>query len=236
MNEQFYIGAYWGNRREARTECAERLETMLRGLAGCHEIMTRWYRIASSKRAALRHPIALTRAALEPLLKVVCPPLGSSLGYAFSSWNGKDPPEAMGLTVTVGAWNPHASVNSVVLELPQVSPETETFFDAAVLVRAVEIIARAWDPEWALVINHEFRKRTQPPGPGNIGWITYLSSDRMQQVSGMPPCEMIPIDGGAIFVLTRDHPVSADNPEDVAMYEALAAWLGLAGARDLAAG
>jgi hypothetical protein len=47
---------------------------------------------------------------------------------------------------------------------------------------------------------------------------------------------MIPIDGGAIFVLTRDHIVSADNPEDVAMYRALAAWLGLAGARDLAAG
>jgi hypothetical protein len=201
---------------------------MLVELAGCHELMARWYRKANSKRAALRRPITLTRAALEPQLKLTCDAFGPALGYATDGWNGKDRPEAMGLSVTAGAWDRHATSNVVVLDLPRVAPETASFFAAENLVRAVDIVVRAWDPERALLIGHNFRDRTQPKsGAGHIGWITYLREERLQRVAGTPPCEMIPLDHGALFVLTRDHIVSADNPEDIDRCRAMFDYLGI---------
>src|ERR1700761_8305651 len=44
MQETYFIGAYWGPRRESALECARRAERFLHLLAKCDPSFNHWYR------------------------------------------------------------------------------------------------------------------------------------------------------------------------------------------------
>ncbi|MFY0570958.1 Imm52 family immunity protein [Archangium lansingense] len=44
MQDKYYVGAYWGPRKETALECARRAEFFLHRLARCDPSFAQWYR------------------------------------------------------------------------------------------------------------------------------------------------------------------------------------------------
>src|SRR5687768_756609 len=94
MIERYYLGAYWGNRKETAAECAERAVALLQWLSRCDEAFGRWFQGGRSRKEALQREVRPDPAVLRPLLErgrnrrdddrsVI-----EELGFRMGLWNG----------------------------------------------------------------------------------------------------------------------------------------------------
>jgi hypothetical protein len=239
MSEAYYIGVYWGARGDSVSACADRLGQMLAELEGCHELLDLWIQSGASFRQARKRKLEPRREVLEPLFDVSIPQDPPSLGYMFSAWNAQlDDAKTMDLLITCGMVPTHSGLcNCVVLNLPEPSDTNATLYEPDVLLCILRAVVRAWDPDWGGIMDFTYidsyadPDNIKPAGKPSMGWMTYLRNKRLGGLAGAPPCEVEEVPGlGSIFLVTRDHRFSVENPDDLARIQALTDYLEAHGA------
>src|SRR5947209_17211529 len=119
MIVSYYIGAYWGIRKETLEECTHRLAGFLMCLAECDPCFAHWFKKGASRKEALTHEINPNIATLQTLLlagrnrtdighKVI-----EELGFRVGLWNGaRNDAETTSLSIHCGSYAPRPGFNS----------------------------------------------------------------------------------------------------------------------------
>lgn len=172
-----FLGAYWGIRRETRTECALRISTALTAMTKHHSALGSWYRKGRTKSAAIKNQLDVSAESLGEILKTNRRDADGSeiseLGFSIGLWNGSDV-LPVSFSATCGACTKYVK-NSVMLELPadiNVGAE-ESLRPQQVRELLADIIA-AFDPDTAVVTSHEYIDRAGGGAPWEAGgWLVY---------------------------------------------------------------
>ena len=220
--EHYYVGAYWGSRRETALECARRAELFLLMLARCDPSFTQWYRAGRGfPRGLPGHPVHPELEELEPLFlkgrnrtdfgkKVI-----EELGFGLLVWNAKQ--EATDLHMRCGGFSPFWPANACVMHPPREGEVRERLLCVPVLEQVLASVATAWDPDCAHAGSTEMvRLVEQGRNEVRVGWLTYLSR-RLGKLPPLPaPVRIEPVGTlGWLLVLSPER-MSSDNPEHVA--------------------
>ena len=177
--EEFYIGAYWGQRREPVEDCAQRLADCLERLAQIDDLLSTWFLRARSKKAA-REPVDQDVASLAALLSKgrnrtdFDPEVIDELGFSAGMWNRQ--PEAVGLSCTVGVYSQWVG-NVFLLNLPEPEGAATRLYRPEAAMEIMRAVIEAWEPGWATYSSSSLRE-AQEVGQGEpvVGWMTYLRS------------------------------------------------------------
>jgi hypothetical protein len=222
MQDKYYVGAYWGPRKETALECARRAELFLLMLARCDPSFAQWYGAGrGSPRELPGQPIHPEMKELETFFLK-----GSSrtdigreviedLGFSRMVWNAKK--EATELHLTCGGYSPWGGPNSCLLYPPRQGPVRERILSAPVLAEVLTSVATAWDPDFAMVSSTEMVRLIQKrKREVRVGWLTYLSR-RLGTLPPLPaPVRIEPVGAlGWLLVLSLE-PMTASNPGHVA--------------------
>ena len=220
--ETYYVGAYWGPRRELPEDCARRTATLLNLLAACDPFLANWYKPAKSLKDARKPPLmppdvhTLTELFRRGVNRERGGPAIEQLGFSFWFGNGGVGADSADLRVTCGDYS-GANPNSCVMPLPRKGPNAERLITAPVLASVVRSMALAWDADWALATSWDHRELLSKEGRTGtfVGWVTYLSR-RRGTVPPLPaPVRIEPVeDKGTLLVLTPER-LTARNPEHV---------------------
>lgn len=184
MAEAFYLGAYWGDRKEDVESCSIQLSEFLLRLAGVHEWLSGWYRrgrgelesrLVGTSPGVLRESLLAGRNRTDAGNKVI-----ADLGYSVSWWN-ENRSAPVSLSVQCGL---HAGVagllNSVVLDFPEPDEGSGLeLYRPGLFLAALNVVVEAWNPDWAVVTPRSLRN-AQDYGDREpfIGWMTYFSAPR----------------------------------------------------------
>ena len=179
--DPFYLGAYWGSRRESSRRCGGRLATCLVGLGEIDEALAAWFR-RGARKAAAKTPVELDAASLDEFLaqgvnrRDVGGEVIEELGFSVGLWNRSRP--AVGLSGTVGAHPSFGGVlNSIVFDFPPPQDEAARLYEPAVAAAIFDVVVEAWAPDWATWTSHSLRSvQGAAPREPVIGWMTYLTS------------------------------------------------------------
>ncbi|MGE6763835.1 immunity 52 family protein [Corallococcus interemptor] len=220
--EEYYVGAYWGPRKESPEDCARRTAELLTLLSACDPLLAHWYKPARSRKDARKQPLipsdlaTLTEAFRRGANREKGGPAIEQLGFTFWFGNGGARGEDVDLRITCGDYG-GATPNSCVMTLPSIGANTEQLITAPVLTSVVRSMALAWEPDWATATSWEHRAAMAetPIAGGFVGWVTYLPR-RRGSVPPLPaPLRIEPVENrGALIVLTPER-LTASNPEHV---------------------
>ena len=222
MFESYYMGAYWGPRKETALECAQRAELFFHMLARCDPTFTQWYRGGrGAPRSLPGFPVRPEAAEWEQLFlrrmlrTDVDDEILEELGFREHVWNVKSR-EWTRIELRCGAYSPGA-VNVCLLHPPEVGLPRERILCAPLLAEVLTSVAKAWEPDYAMVSSSEMvdlvEKRN---GEVRVGWLTYLSR-RLGTLPPLPaPVRIEPVGTlGWLLVLSPER-MTASNPEHVA--------------------
>jgi hypothetical protein len=182
-----YVGAFWGDRKETASECAERLSSCLLALSEIDPLLGSWRHRGRSKSSAQR-PVDLCSQELTELMKKgqnrrdTDGSVMERLGFTFGIWNGQEP--GIGLRGSVGASHGIPGLmNRVIVDLPTIDSEVERLYHSEVALRILSAVVEAWEPDWATWTSHSLRdaQKGELRVPV-IGWMTYLSGSRLNAV------------------------------------------------------
>lgn len=220
--EGYYVGAYWGPRKESPEECARRAAVFLNLLAPCDPFLAHWYKYPKSRRDKSRQPLTPPDESLlaECFRRGVNQESGGppfeDLGFTFSFDNGGTPHDYANLTLHCGEYSGVAP-NLCLLTPPRTGANAERVLTAPVLSGVVRSMALAWDPDWAVAASDSYRRLMSETSRGGtfVGWVTYLSR-RRGTVPPLPaPVRIEPVeDKGALVILAPDR-LTASNPDHV---------------------
>jgi len=222
MDEWYYMGGYWGPRKETALECARRAEIFFHMLARCDPTFAQWYRGGrGAPRTLPGHPVRMEvqeweQLFLRGMLRTdVDNEVIEEFGFREYVWNARNK-ERTRIEVRCGAYSLRA-VNSFLLRPPEVGPLRERILSAPLLAEVLTSVATAWDPDFAMVSSSEMvdlvRKRK---GEVRVGWLTYLSR-RLGTVPPLPaPVRIEPVGALGWLLVLSPEPMSANNPEHVA--------------------
>ncbi|MBA2443916.1 MAG: immunity 52 family protein [Nocardioidaceae bacterium] len=178
MIGQFYVGAYWGERRESAGACAQRLQACLGALAELDGALSGW-RPKGSRPTAEFPSVGTDLASLESLVasgrnrRDVGKGVIEELGFGVALWNG-DSRRSIGLRMTCGAFAGPRVANVFTLQLPD--DDLCSWMPWPKARRLMEIMVTYFDPQWATLSSHEWREaQRSDPGVPVVGWLTYLT-------------------------------------------------------------
>ena len=222
MQEHYYVGAYWGPRKETAQECAQRAERFFPALASCDPSFAQWYQAGRGfPRELPGHPLLPQTKELETFFlkgrnrananrEVI-----EDLGFHQIVWNEKKSPTD--LHISCGGYSPWGAPNSCWLDLVRQGPVRERLLRMPVLAEILTSIATAWDPDYGIASStpmvdlveqgrHEVR----------VGWLTYLSR-RLGNLPPLPaPVRIEPVGALGWLLVLSPEPMTANNPEHVA--------------------
>jgi hypothetical protein len=224
--ESYGLDAHWGPRRETAAACAVRLARMLEGLASIDPIYARWYRPAMT-RAEATEPFCSMPPVVEELRKVFEAEEDSSI----AAWNGIDEPRGLKFMCRAGS-DAGFPVFPNWIEIParRRQPENADLLTVAVLKPMLLSLVAAWDPDWASVYSRSYTRRLfDPTGrhlpPFRSGWMTYLPLRLALRVSPPPSAIVERTPGGGLLMLATEEPFTVENPDHVAVADAIQACL-----------
>lgn len=139
-----FIGAYWGQRAEARESAAQRIVSFLEAVSSCGLRNFSWYEKSYSRARALQKTIGLEPNAVSRSLRQPRDMERAAireLGFSFSAWNGDD----MSFSAAIGCWSARVS-NVAVLTIDRHRAYPAKFFRCV-----VEQAVLAFDPGHAVV-------------------------------------------------------------------------------------
>jgi hypothetical protein len=208
---------YWGNRPESAEECARRALRLFAGLSRCDALFTTWYGLGRARKDALAHRLDVSdTSSLKELLergrnrRDADRTVIEELGFGLGAWNGGVGGAESSLHLSCGSYasTPAAWIpNSCVLDLPSDAPASERLLTVAALLRIIEVMAAAWDPDWGVVMSTAFQQMVPSGEVGApvVGWLTYL---------GLPPQSLpaLPVgvrvaalsEGGSTIIATEE--------------------------------
>jgi hypothetical protein len=138
------------------------------------------------------------------------------LGFTEQVWNAKK--ERTRIELHCGEYSPWGEGNTCLLEPPTRSPVTERLLRLPVLTEVLTCMATAWHPDFAVATSVEMLELVEKQGPEvRVGWLTYLSR-RLGTPPPLPaPVRIEPVvELGWLLVLSPE-PMTASNPEHVAL-------------------
>ncbi|KFA88598.1 Imm52 family immunity protein [Archangium violaceum] len=222
MQEDYYIGAYWGPRKETALECARRAELLLRGLARCDSSFSQWYRAGRGfPRELPGHPVQPEVKELEQLFlrsrnrTDVGKEVIEDLGFSRIMWNAKQ--TATDLHLSCGKYSPWGGPNVCLLKPPGQGPVRERLLRVPVLAEVLTCMVTAWDPDFAMASSSEMVDLVEKRGSEvRMGWLTYLSR-RLGKLPPLPaPVRIEPVGKLGWLLVLSPEPMTASNPEHVA--------------------
>lgn len=239
MQERYYVGAYWGPRKETALECAKRAQLFFRMLARCDPSFTQWYRAGRGfPRELPGHPVRPEVEELEKLLlssrhrrgigrKVI-----EDLGFSRILWNAKKAPTDIHLSC--GGYSPWGGPNLCLLYPTTESVVRERLLRAPVLAEVLTSMVTAWDPDCAVAISSEMVELVKKQkGEVRVGWLTYLSR-RLGTLPPLPaPVRIEPVGELGWLLILSPEPMTASNPEHVAFTARIRELLDRAGLIEL---
>lgn len=219
MIETYYIGAYWGPRRETIEECTRRAAEFFHNLADCDESLTRWYRGGDSREDALTRPFQASPTHLRHLLlegrsrtdfgrEVM-----DDLGFALALWSGGADGESVNLNIRCGSYAVRPGINSVVIDLPYEGSTAARLLNPRTARTILENTAHVWQPDWAVLGSNAYDDlvpRAKGKGP-RMGWMIYLSRER-GDVPPLPGFDLTEVDDHGTLIITTDNRFTADDP------------------------
>ena len=214
MNEDYFVGAYWGCRPESAEQCARRAETFFRLMAASHPDYARWFEQAKSTKKALQ-------LQFEPSYDTFVRFFGKKKyqfgrdGFLFVTWTGHVKQDQGGMVMIRCGAKAEAVPNSVVLYFPSEEPGKERLLTVPVLTGIMRAMALAWEPDWAIATTNDLRKHVSRQGEADtfVGWLTYVTR-QWGEVPPLPePVRVEPVeDKGSLIILTPER-LTATNPE-----------------------
>jgi hypothetical protein len=224
MTESYYLGAYWGIRKELVKPCAHRLAGFMICLAECDPCFTRWFKLGQSRQEALKDEIKPDVATQQSLLLAernrtdIGHKIIEDLGFLIGLWNGSsNDAESAGLMIRCGSYAPHPGFNSCVINLPYGETVRERLLHVPVLKTVMECVVSAWDPDWSVITSRQYQDMVPFP-PSNsprIGWILYLSS-RRGEVPPLPSSTtVVRLEKQGTLVITTQERFTASKPSHV---------------------
>jgi hypothetical protein len=235
--ERFRIKAYWRPRQESTWDCAGRLVHMLVGLAKANPAFGRWNKKAKTRAAANRPAWAMPPDLTELTavfekgrrFKDVPPDPWPEMGYVVSAWNGCDGSRGTSFQIFCGVyadWIPFPNH----LELPLKPPSLDNagLVNSIVLKRTLLSVATAWEPDYAVVLGTGYWEHLFGDGEyANFrsGWMTYLAPRYAARIAPPPAAIAEPVANGGLLLLATEERFSMDNPDHVAVADAIQAAL-----------
>jgi hypothetical protein len=220
--EDYYVGAYWGPRKETALECARRAELFFHTLARCDPFFTQWYHAGRGfPRELPGWPVRPEVEELEKLLMKsrhrtdVGKEVIEDLGFSRILWNAKK--EAFYLHLVCGSYSPNASPNICLLKPPGQGAAREGLLRVPVLTEVLTSMATAWEPDFAMAGSTEMVDQVEKEGGEvRVGWLTYLSR-RLGTLPPLPaPVRIEPVGALGWLLVLSPEPMTASNPEHVA--------------------
>jgi hypothetical protein len=141
------VGAYWGDRSETRTACAERLMRFFAALREHDPALGRWFRRMNKKTDPVM-PLPESAAGLSDLLTVVLDDstprqVMEECGFSLGTWRGFDAVAPASFSFSCGAFGPHAH-NALILTCDDLTTSHD-------LLRVyLEATAEAFEPDDAI--------------------------------------------------------------------------------------
>lgn len=222
MQEDYYLGAYWGPRKETAMECARRAVLLFHMLARCDPTFAQWYRGGpGAPRDLPGHPVRAEETEWEQLFlrgrnrTDMGKEIIEDLGFRQHVWNAKR--EQTRVELHCGEYSPWGAGNTCLIYPPEEGPVQQRILSAPVLAEVLTSVATAWDPDYAMAGTIEMvrlvRKRKREV---KVGWLTYLSR-RLGRLPPLPAPVRIESVGtlGWLLVLSPE-PMTESNPEHVA--------------------
>jgi len=223
MVESYYLGVYWGARKETAGGCAQRAAGLIACLSRCDPALEKWYEKGQSLEDALRFRLNLTAESLESLLvresnrSDVTGERIENLGFRLSAWTGKNDGEAATLTVRCGCYADAPILNSCIVGLPFSGPAAARLLQTKTLIAAMRCMVSSWDPDWGVVMSRAFQTRAfrvSPMGPP-VGWMLYLPRRRGTVPEFKPPVRRVYLDDLGVLLITTDDVFTASNQTHV---------------------
>jgi len=222
MQDKYYVGAYWGPRKETALECARRAELFFHMLARCDPAFAQWYRAGrGAPRDLPGHPVHTEVKELEKLLLQsrnrtdVGKEVIEDLGFSRIMWNAKE--GATDLHLSCGGYSPWGGPNVCLLKPPRQGAVRERLLCVPVLAEVLTCMATAWDPDFAMASSSEMVDLVEKDGfEVRMGWLTYLSR-RLGTLPPLPaPVRIEPVGTLGWLLVLSPEPMTASNPEHVA--------------------
>jgi hypothetical protein len=222
MFEWYYVGGYWGSRKETALECARRAELFFHMLARCDPTFVQWYRRGRGfPRELPGYPVRPEAQEWEQLFLLgrnrtdVGKEVIERLGFSAHVWNAKKDPSRV--KFNCGGYSLAGGLNSSVFRPPQEGPAAERILIAPVLAQVLTSMATAWNPDFAVATSIEMGDLIEKrKGEVRVGWLTYLSR-RLGKVPPLPaPVRIEPVGTLGWLLVLSPEPMTASNPEHVA--------------------
>ena len=223
MSERYYVGVYWGARKESAAQCARRLHGLLDALAPVDPLFSRWFQQARLRKQALQRPVpsdvaSITEFVAHNVMRDDRRQPMEELGFSVWLWNGGSGGNDVGLHSGCGGFSEHVP-NYCLVDPPSAGPGMERVLTSSVLNEVLRAMALAWAPDWGVVMSraHERLLPREPSAHVRVGWATYLST-RWGTVPSLPaPVRVEPVeDRGSLILLTPER-FTASNSEHVAL-------------------
>jgi hypothetical protein len=154
INQDNYLGVYWGPRGDSLEQCAQNLQSFMHSINEIHELYGRWTYL---DRGAMELSAESSLETLESILSegVIKTDFGISeelvgAGYSISLWNGRQHEGgSAGITASCGQSVAIVGMtNAVTLDIPGVVADVaDQGFARRMLVAALD----SWKPDWGWI-------------------------------------------------------------------------------------
>ncbi|RKH54746.1 immunity 52 family protein [Corallococcus aberystwythensis] len=220
--DSFFVGGYWGARKETPEACANRAAVLFELLAACDPLLARWYKSIRSRKGTQKLSLMppdvsvltdLFRRGVNREGRVVFEDLGFHVWFL----NESDP-KGVDLRIRCGDFD-GTSPNSCFLSLPFDGPNAERVLTPSVLESVMRGMVTAFEPDWIAAMSDHHRQLDDPDNKTNawVGWLTYFSKQRGTVPPLPAPVRIEPVeDKGTLIVLTPER-FTVANPEHVAL-------------------
>nr|WP_239576476.1 Imm52 family immunity protein [Archangium primigenium] len=138
------------------------------------------------------------------------------MGFRLMAWNAKQ--DATDISLTCGKSSPWGGPNSCLLKPTRASPLRERLLTAPVPADILTSMVTAWDPDFAMASSSEMVEQLETSDfEVRVGWLTYLSR-RLGRLPPLPaPVRIEPVGESGWLLVLSSEPLTANNPEHVAL-------------------
>lgn len=218
MNDDHFVGAYWGRRPEPAERCAQRAETFFQLLSQAHPSYVSWYEKNNSTRRALQLGFEPTRDTFVRFFGKKKYQVGKD-GFQFGAWTGHEKQDQGGMLTLCCGGDAEVAPNSVLFHFPIEPLGGERMLTLPVVTGVMRALALAWEPDWALATSTALWDELSRQGEADtfVGWMTYVTR-RWGEVPALPePVRVEPVDHlGTLITLTPER-LTSTRPDHVAL-------------------
>jgi hypothetical protein len=191
-------------------------------LARCDPAFAQWYRAGRGfPRELPGWPVRPELKELEELFlksrhRGASKTVLEDMGFSRMLWNAKKDP--IHVHLHCGGYSPWGGPNLCLLNPLWPSAVWERLVRSPVLTEVLTCTVTAWDPDFAMASSSEMVDLVEKEGPEvRMGWLTYLSR-RLGRLPPLPaPVRIEPVGTLGWLLVLSPEPMTASNPEHVAL-------------------